>query len=134
MPLKCWHMSVDIQSVTAVTPSLTYMDWAALHCWPTAGYSLSDVHLCISCMVPFSSKLRHCSLYTCLSCCSISAAVPPSILLPLAHCMLHSTHAVYTDVLPHTIHLHVRTTLSYILHADLSVWCSWSPHTVQRVV
>ena len=52
--------------VSAIT--LTYKDWSALHCWPTAGFSLSDVYLCISCMIPFSSKLRHCSPYTCLSC------------------------------------------------------------------
>ena len=52
--------------VSAIT--LTYKDWSALHCWPTAGFYLSDVYLCISCMIPFSSKLRHCSPYICLSC------------------------------------------------------------------
>ena len=104
--LRCWHTSVDIQSATAVTPALTYNDWSALHCWPTAGYSLSDVHLCISCMIPFSSKPRLVHFTSVCHVGSISAAVPPNILKPMPHCTLHFTHAVYIDVLPHTIHPH----------------------------
>ena len=132
MPLRHWHTSEGIQSAMAVTPSLTYMDWSALHCWPTAGFSLSDVHLCIYCMIPSSSKLRHCSFYTCLSCwvnlcCCPSkhSSVIASLCITFHPCCLHRCVSPYHPS-SHTV--------VYEATADLCVWCSWSPHTVQRVV
>ena len=91
--------------VSAIT--LTYKDWSALHCWPTAGFSLSDVYLCISCMIPFSSKLRHCSFYTCLSCCfnlcccpSKHSSANASLYITFYPRCLHScaSHTIYPHI------------------------------------
>ena len=66
----------------------------------------SDMHLCISCMIPFSSKPRHCSLYTCLSCWFNLCCCPPKH--SSANASLHYIPLVYTDVLPYTIHPHIQ--------------------------
>ena len=134
------------QIVSAIT--LTYKDWAALHCWPTAGFSLSDVYLCISCMIPFSSKLRHCSPYTCLSCwfnlccCPSKHSSAIASLYITFHPCLHrcASHTIY----PHIVYdrsysrslcivvnsLVVTVTRSpcqFVLCVFVFVWC---PHLV----